>query len=355
MKAIILVGGEGTRLRPLTINRLKSTVPMAGRPFLEYQFALLRRHGVREITLSICHKPELIRKVFGNGKQYGVKLNYAVEIKPLGTGGAIKNAERFVAGREPVAVLNGDELTDWDFSKMAAVHRKHKAIVTIGLTWVEDPSAYGLVLFNAGGQVSRFVEKPSLDEAKSHWINSGLYIFDPAAFAYIPEGVNYSAERELFPDLLNSGQRVWSFTSRNYWKDIGTPAKYHQAHLDILEERLPMLSVGTAWKRKKKIRIGRGCKIHATARLYDPSILGDQCTICAETQVGEFAVLGKKVKIGPRAIVQRSVIWDQVEIGEGTRLTGCVLGSGCRIGRYVTIRPGSVLGDHAVVPDFSQI
>jgi NDP-sugar pyrophosphorylase family protein len=355
MKAIILVGGEGTRLRPLTIHRLKSTVPMVGRPFLEYQFSLLRRHGVKDITLSICHKPEIIKKAFGTGKKYGVQLHYATEQTPLGTAGAIKNAEKFVAGREPVAVLNGDELTDWDFTQMAEVHRKNKAIITIGLSWMNDPSAYGLVLFNSKGRVQRFVEKPSPDEAKSHWINSGLYIFAPEAFAHIPAEISFSAERQLFPNLLNAGQRVWSHTSRKYWKDIGTPAKYLKAHLDILEGRLPMLKTGTIWKKRKHIRVGKACKIHTDAQMFDMCVLDDYCQIDENAQIGEFAVLGKKVHIGPRAVVQRSVLWDQVTLGEGAMVSGCVIGSGCRIGRYAKLKPGTVLGDHAVVPDYSQL
>ncbi|MBN1596550.1 NDP-sugar synthase [candidate division FCPU426 bacterium] len=356
MKAIILVGGEGTRLRPLTLHRLKSMVPMAGRPFLEYQFALLRRHHVREITLSICHKPDLIRRAFGSGKKYGVTLHYATEDKPLGTAGAIKNAERYVAGgREPVAVLNGDELTDWDFTRMAAFHQKHGALITIGLTWIADPTSYGLVLFNSRGRVTRFVEKPSLDEARSHWINSGLYIFNPRAFTLIPEGAAYSAERELFPNVLKQGECVCAYAGRHYWKDIGTPAKYHQAHIDILEGRLPMLPVGTPWRGKHRLRIGRACRLHQTARLYDPGIIGDNCQVGEEAQIGEFAVLGRRVKVEPRAVLQRCVIWDEVVVGEGARLTGCLVGAGCRIGRYAQVSPGAVLGDNAVIPDYSQV
>ncbi|MCK5241773.1 NDP-sugar synthase [bacterium] len=355
MKAIILVGGEGTRLRPLTINRLKSTVPMLGRPFLEYQFSLLRRHGVRDITLSICHKPEIIKKVFGSGNKFGVRLHYATETTPLGTAGAIKNAEKFTAGREPVAVLNGDELTDWDFTQMAAAHKKNKAIITIGLSWIADPSVYGLVLFNSKGRVQRFVEKPSPDEAKSHWINSGLYIFAPEAFTHIPAEVNFSAERQLFPNLLNAGHRVWSYASRKYWKDIGTPAKYLQAHLDILEGRLPMLKMGSIWKKRKHIRVGKACKIHNQAQMFDMCVLADHCQIDENAQIGEFAILGERVHVGPCAMVQRSVLWDNVKIGEGARLSGCVIGSGCRIGRYATIKAGTVLGDQAVVPDYSQV
>jgi len=354
VKAIILVGGEGTRLRPLTIHRLKGTVPMVGRPFLEYQFALLKRHGVRDITLSICHKPELVRKAFGTGSRFGVK-HYATEKTPLGTAGAIKNAQKYVRGAEAVAVLNGDELTDWDFTQMARIHRKNKAMVTIGLSWVADPTAYGLVLFNSRGRVQRFVEKPNMDEVKSHWINSGLYIFDAAVFDAIPVNTNFSAERQLFQNLLNTNERVWAYTSRNYWKDIGTTAKYHQAHMDILENKMRMLPMGKTWKNNKQLRMGKNCRIHPQAMLYAPTVIGDHCAIQTDARIGDLVVMGKNVMVGQRAIIERSVLWDDISIGEGARLTGCVIASGCKIGRYTVIRPNTVLGENAVVPDYSQV
>jgi NDP-sugar pyrophosphorylase family protein len=217
VKAIILVGGEGTRLRPLTLHRLKGTVPMAGRPFLEYQFEFLRRYGVRDVTLSICHMPELVKKTFGNGRRYGLNLHYAVEQKPLGTAGAIKNAERYIAGKEPVVIMNGDILTDLNLEHMQQLHRKNRAVLTIGLTWVEDPSAYGLVHTNTSGRVQRFVEKPDSDEGDNHWINAGVYLFDPSIFSYIPENVNYSAERGLGvyqPSLLDGHWHPGQVSSR---------------------------------------------------------------------------------------------------------------------------------------------
>lgn len=355
MKAIILVGGEGTRLRPLTLNRLKSTVPMANRPFLEYQFALLKRHGVREIALSICHRPAEVHRVFGDGRRFGLTLRYAVERAPLGTAGAIKNAEPLVAGREPVAVLNGDELSDWDFTRMAATHRRHQALITIGLTWVADPSAYGLVQFNRQGRITRFVEKPSLDEGGSHWVNSGLYIFSPEALAFIRRGKPSSAERELFPQLLTGGQRLWAYPSRKYWKDIGTAAKYLQAHCDLLERRLPLLPAGRPWRRAARVQVGPDCRIHPSALLKGPSLLGGGCRVDPEARVGELAVLGDGVRVGRAAQVDRSVIWARTVIGEGARLSGCVLGAGCRIGRFAVLSPGVVLGDGAAVPDYSRL
>ncbi len=355
MKAIILVGGEGTRLRPLTLHSLKSTVPMLGHAFLEYQFAFLRQHGIRDIVLSTCHKPELLRAAFGTGRRYGIKLHYAPESQPLGTAGAIQNAGKFIDRRETVVVLNGDILTNLNLTRMAAVHRGQRSILTIGLTWVEDPSAYGLVQTNKTGRVHRFLEKPSPGEGETHWINSGVYIFDSAVFDRIPEGVSYSSERQLFPELLLAGERVGSFPGRDYWMDIGTPAKYLQAHLDILEGRMFMLPIGSAAKKTPRLYMGKRCRFHPTVEASAPGVLGNDCVVGEEARIGEFSVLGSKVKVGPHAVIQHSVIWDGVDIGEGAKLSGCVICSACRIGRFVTVRPGSVLGQGSIIPDYSVV
>lgn len=355
MQAILLVGGEGTRLRPLTLKRLKSTVPMANRRFLEYPLAYLKQHGVREVVLSVCHKPEWLRKEFGNGRALGMKIHYAVERRPLGTAGAIKNAERFLRSREPVAVLNGDILTQLDLTRMLALHRRQAAVLTLGLTWVDDPSAYGLVLTGRSGQVKRFLEKPGPEEITQNWINAGVYIFNRELFDLIPAGVNVSAERKLFPDLLKQAAPVWGYSSREYWIDIGTPAKYLQAHVDILEGRMLHRPLGKPGKRDSRVWRDHACRIHPGARVLGPVTLGNNCRLEAECQVGELAVLGPQVRVDSGAFVQRSVIWEKVRVGEGARVEGCVVGARSRIGRHAVLRPGTVLGEGSVVPDYSVV
>jgi NDP-sugar pyrophosphorylase family protein len=356
MKAIILVGGEGTRLRPLTLHRLKTMVPMAGRPFMEYQLHLLRQHGVREVVLSICHLPGLIRKAFGTGARYGMKIHYAAEKTPLGTAGAIKNAEKYVdTGKEPVVVVNGDILTDLNLTRMLALHRQRRAKATIALTLVSDPSAYGLVKQDSQHRILNFVEKPGSDEGQSPWVNAGVYLFDPAVFAHIPAGKPYSAERGLFPKLLANGERVWGFASRDYWMDIGTVDRYWQAHMDILEGRMFMLPNGRLWKNHRRIHVGRTCALHASAQVCPGVMIGDNCRIDREARLGELLVLGNRVSVGAQAVLERSVIWDDVAIGEGAKLNGCVVASGARIGRFASIGPGTVLGEKSVVPEYSRI
>ena len=344
MKAIILVGGEGTRLRPLTLHHLKTMVPMAGRPFMEYQLHLLRQHGIREVVLSICHLPGLIRRTFGTGARYGMKIHYAEEKTPLGTAGAIKNAERFVvSGSEPVA------------TQMLALHRRRRAKVTIALTLVSDPSAYGLVKQDAQHRILNFVEKPGSDEGQSPWVNAGVYLFDPAVFAQIQANKPYSAERGLFPKLLANGERIWGFTNRDYWMDIGTLDRYWQASMDILEGRMFMLPSGKVWKHNRRIRVGLACILHPAAHLSPGVLVGNNCRIDSEAHLGELAVLGSRVHVGAQAVLERCVIWDDVTIGEGAHLNGCVVASGARIGRYASLGPGTVLGEKSVVPDYSRI
>lgn len=355
MQAIILVGGEGTRLRPLTVHRLKTMVPMVNRQFLEYQLYWLKQYGITEVVLSICHMPQLIRKTFGDGKRYGVKLHYAEETLPLGTAGAIKHAESFVSGNAPVVVVNGDILTNLNLKKMLAWHNKQRARATLALTLVADPSAYGLIKYDAQQRISSFVEKPSSDEGHSPWVNAGVYIFNPEVFAAIPTGKPYSAERGLFPRLLTEGERVWGFANHDYWMDIGTVERYWQAHMDILEGRMFMLPAGPSRRNYRRTWLGKSCRLHRSVRLGPNVVLGEEGMVAREVRLGESVSIGQRVVINEYAVLERSVIWDDVMVGEGAQLNGCTVGSGTRIGRYVQMRPGVVLGENSHVPDYSRL
>ena len=355
MQAIILVGGEGTRLRPLTLNRLKATVPLLGQPFLAYQFAWLKSYGFSQITLSLCHKSQEIKKIFGTGKKYGVKLNYALEKEPLGTAGAIRNAITTIKSKAPVVVLNGDILTAMNLKQMLLSHKRQKAVLTIALAWVKDPSRYGLVEVKAGKRVKSFLEKPSSNEKDNHWINAGVYILEPEILAEISANTNCSAEREFFPKIITQHKRVFAFPTHNYWLDIGTPAKYLQAHLDILEGKVFKLSRSKNFQYPTKVRLGKKCKIHSTANLYAPTILDQECQVAAESRIGDFSVLGKRVRVGSHVNIERAVILDDVTIAEGARLSDCIIGSGCKIGRFVNVSSGVVLGDNTIISDYSQI
>src|SRR5262245_1844728 len=236
MQAVILAGGEGTRLRPLTLHTPKPVVPIVNRPFLFYQIDVLKRADIKDITLSLSYQPNKIADIFGDGDEYGLKIRYAVEASPLGTAGAYKNAQEHLT--ESTIVFNGDILTDIDIAKVIDYHREKKAAATIVLTPVENPSAYGLVETEADGRVRRFLEKPKPEEITCNTINAGVYVLEPHVLDYIPMGEKYSFEYQLFPALRENKETFYAFTWGGYWLDIGTPQRYLQANDDLLRGRI---------------------------------------------------------------------------------------------------------------------
>lgn len=342
MKAIILVGGQGTRMRPLTDHLPKNIVPLCGAPFLTYQFEYLKRAGVREVALSVGYLPKDIKKVYGTGKKLGIKIHYALEKEPLGTAGAIKNSEKYVKGH-PVVVLNGDILTDIPLTKMIAHHRKQKNIATLGLFRVPDPTAYGLVLLDKKGQIEKFLEKPSPDQVVTDTINAGVYIFEPEVFDHIPVGQNYSAERALFPGFLAARERFGGFVWRGYWQDIGTPRKYLTTQWDVLKGTFPVH--GPYQKKRKGIYLGKGVKMGKGVVLKGPSYIGDGCSLGDGARISPLSVLGPGCKIGKRATITKSLLWEKTEIGDGASLDETVLGRRCRVRKGAMLPKDTVLGD----------
>ena len=346
MKAVILAGGEGTRLRPLTLQVPKPVVPIANVPFLGYQLDLLRRHGISEAVLSLGYRPDKIEAELGDGSRFGVRLRYVVEQSPLGTGGAFKNAEPFLDG--PAVVFNGDILCDFDLTEILRSHRRRAATATLTLTRVDNPSAYGLVETGEDGRVARFLEKPGRDQVTCDTINAGLYVLEPEVLKTIPAGVNTSFERAVFPSLVASGRPVHAHVSPGYWIDIGTPQKYLQAHRDIFEGRFMSPLSGFRFNSAEPPE-PEDC---------DSSIRN--AVIASSAQVGKGArILGSAIdqdcEVGERAIVEGSVLWKGVQVGEGARLRGCILGSGCRIGAGAVVGEGVVLGDDTCVSANSRL
>ncbi len=342
MKAIILVGGLGTRLRPLTDHLPKNIVPLCGVPFLTYQIEMLKKAGVRDVTFSMGYRPAQIRKVYGDGRRHGIRLHYVVEKSPLGTAGAMKNAEKWVKD-DTTVVLNGDILTNLDLSAMILFHRRLKSVATLGLVAVEDPSPFGLVLLDSRNRVTKFLEKPKPEEAVANTINGGVYIFEPEVFDAIPAGVPYSAERALFPQLLQTRTPFHGFVQKCYWQDIGTPEKYLSSQWDVLKGafRIPL-------KLRKGPRgsfLGKGVRLARGAKILGPSLLQDGCALEEGAIVGPCAVLGPKCRVGRNAVVSQSVLWEGVRVGKGVRLERILAGRRCRIGNSTPLAPGTVLAD----------
>lgn len=343
MQALILAGGKGTRLRPLTVYTPKPVVPICNRPFLLYQIDTLRRAGILDITLSLSYQPLKIEQQLGDGSDYGVKLNYTTEPQPMGTAGAYKFAEELI--REPTVVFNGDILTDLDLEAVIRQHHERRATATIVLTPVENPSAYGLVETDREGRVERFLEKPKADEIKVNTINAGTYVLEPQVLDLIPSGENYSFEYGLFPDLLRRAETFYAHIPKKcYWIDIGTPERYRQAHYDLLAGRVGHL----------QLKERRGQFDAATIAEIDAlSMIADDCTIKPGAQIVN-SVLGQGCYIEERARVENSVIWPHTRVGAGAHLSGAIIGRGCHIGRAAQVGPGAVFGDKSSITDYTQ-
>lgn len=354
VKAVILVGGQATRLRPLTTSTPKAMIPVLNVPFLEHVIRHLARHGVSRVVLALQHLAQPVVDYFGDGSRFGTEIVHVVEDGPRGTAGAIKNVEDHLDGR--CLVLNGDIFIDLDFTAMIDFHVKNRAVATIALTPVEDPTAYGLIETGDGGRVSRFLEKPSWDEVTTNMINAGSYVLEPEVLDRIPPDVAVSIERETFPGLVADGRPVYAFVSTGYWMDAGTPEKYLQLHRDLLGGK-------SAWyspRSPNEVTVGEGCAIDATAEITGPALIADGCSIGPDARLTGPVVIGPGCTIGAGSAVEDTVIWQSVRLGarvtvkssivandcilgDGSALEEAVLGDNVTVGRGVRLEPGARL------------
>ncbi|QQS32603.1 MAG: NDP-sugar synthase [Acidobacteriota bacterium] len=344
MQALILAGGRGTRLRPLTVYTPKPIVPMLNRPFVLYQIEMLREAGIYDITLSLSYQPDKIELLLGNGAEHGVSLRYITEPMPMGTGGAYK----FAAGgfRETTIVLNGDILTDLDLKKMVRSHAGKKADATIAVHKVEDPTRYGLVKTDEDGKVVGFIEKPDTDIG-INTINAGIYILEPTILDLIAKDENLSFEYDVFPEILKKRLAFYAFFfKKEYWKDIGTPESYWRAHMDMLEGKLARLREDDA---------GPDAPDVATHASVDKaSVIGKNCTVKPGAVVVN-SVLGEGVLVEERAVVENAVIWPYTRISVAAEIRDSVIGKSCHVGRNASVSSGSVIGDKSTLTDYTRV
>jgi NDP-sugar pyrophosphorylase family protein len=351
MKAIMLAGGKGTRLRPLTIHTPKPIVPIFERPFLHYQLDLLKQvPEIDEVVLSLNYQPRRIEEIFGDGGETGLGIRYVVEPAPLGTGGAVRYAGESL--RESVVVFNGDVLTEVDLGAVIALHRERKAKATIVLTPVENPSAYGLVETDAQGNVSRFLEKPKADEITCDTINAGIYVLEPETFDRIPKDTPWSIERSFFPSLIERQETFVAYVYRGYWIDIGTPEKYMQVHRDVMDGRCRSMhitgTVGQPWISPK-------ARIEAGAVVEGPCYVEEGAIVKAGARIGPYSVIGRQCHVEEHADIERSIVWANTRISQDAVVRRSILGRHCHIGRNVTIDRDAVLGDKSVVTDYTRL
>ena len=325
LTAVILVGGEGTRLRPLTDSVPKSMVPVLNQPFLEHVIAYLKKYGVGHIILTLSYRPEVIQAYFGDGKAIQVPLTYCVEDSPLGTAGAVKNTEPHLDGT--FIVLNGDIFTDLDIADMLSFHRRRKAEATIALTWVDNPCTFGVVETDADGRVRRFIEKPAPDKVTTNWINAGVYILEPEVLEHVPAGSHYMFEKGLFPLLLELGESVYGYQYRGYWLDMGTPGKYLCLNCDLLSSRAGSALIDDV----SKLACDPKAVVHPSARIAASAVIAPKCQIGPGVQIKGPVIIAPGCSIGENAILEEVVLWNGVNIGRGAFLKRCVIGSNARI------------------------
>jgi len=346
---VILAGGQGTRLRPLTLARAKPVVPLLNRPLLAYQLALLRAHGVSDVVLACSYRVDDVRAALGDGGSLGVRLRYAVEDEPLGTGGGVRHAADLSTGT--LFVLNGDVLTDADLTAMRRLHEARGSRATIFLQRVDDPRQFGLVETDADGRLLRFSEKPTAAaQITTNTINAGIYLIDASLLARIPRDRPSSIEREFFPALIAEGIPSYGWCPQAYWRDLGNPAAYRAGHIDLLEgrARMPLSPPG---EHRGGSWIGADGSVAAGAQVIAPSVVGAGVALDRDSRVGPGTVVGDGARVGAGARVEGAVLWERVAVGAGAVLDRCVVGADVKIGARAHVGPEVVLASGAVVAE----
>lgn len=341
MQALILAGGEGTRLRPLTSTVPKPVVPLVDRPFVVYMLDWLKSAGVDRVVMSCGHLAHGVRNVLGDGSHLGVEIRYVEEPRPLGTGGALKHAESLLDDR--FLMLNGDVLTDFDLMAQIAAHERSGAKATLALTPVHDPSNYGLVRTRDNGEVAEFVEKPSADSVDSANVSAGVYVLEKSVLDLLPAGQPASIERDVFPQLISEG--LYGLVVDGYWLDIGTPERYLQATFDILEGSVftnVAARVGSSY-----LSVEHG--VENRGRIIPSALIETGCRIGDGARVGGRVVLERDVSIGENSIVEQAVVLQGAEIGANCLLRNCIVGGGVRIGDNSRIDGLAVIGEGVTI------
>jgi len=350
MKAILLAGGKGTRLRPLTLHTPKPIVPIFDKPFLSYQIGLLKQlPEIDEVILSLNYQPRRLEETLGDGAGLGMKLRYVVEPSPLGTGGAIRYAAQGID--DTLIVFNGDVMTAVDLAAVVRQHQARQAKATIVLTPVDNPSAYGLVECDDDGNVRRFLEKPSADEITCDTINAGIYVLEPGTFDRIPKDTPYSIERAYFPSLVARGETFCAYVERGYWIDIGTPEKYRDVHKDIFDGRCPLGPAGIASGQPV---VSPDARVEAGAVLDGPCFLDAGVVVKAGARIGPYSVLGRSVLVEEDAQVSGAIVWPNARIGHDAVVEGALIGRSCYVGKNAVVGPAAILGDKTTLSDFTR-
>jgi NDP-sugar pyrophosphorylase family protein len=337
LKAIILAGGVGTRLRPLSCTRPKLLFPILNKPLLDWTLERLAETGVNGVTLAVKYMAEAFMQRYGESK-HGMKISYSIEKKPMRTGGAIKYAEELIGYEEPFLVLNGDIFTTIDYTALLKKHEEKNAVATIALYRVEDPSRYGTVKLTEENRVTQFIEKAPPGKAPSNLINAGIYVLDPEIFSYIPAGRPVSIEHEIFPKLAEEG-KLFGYEFKEIWIDIGKPGDYLRANRVMLDAE------------PKKRLFGKDANLGEEAEFSDPVMVDSGVNIGQNSKVGPYAIIGKDTVLGRNVHLENSVVFPEATISDHASVRGAVIGEGATIGRGAEIMEGCVIGDYVTIRD----
>src|SRR5438045_1295503 len=351
MKAVVMAGGEGSRLRPLTSNMPKPLVPVAGRPIMEHILLHLRRYQLRDVVATVQYLGASIRNYFGDGSEQGVALSYSVEDSPLGTAGSVMLARQQL--NEPFVVISGDSLTDIDLGAAARFHRERKAIATIVLKPVPNPLEYGVVVVDEGGAVQRFIEKPSWGEVISDLANTGIYILDPSVFDFFRPGAVTDWSGDVFPKLLKEGEHVSGWIADGYWEDVGSHSAYVKANFDCLEGKVKVQLPGdrvadTVW-------IHPDAEVFSGARIDGPALIGAGAKVRAGAWVNGPAVIGAYTTIDSGVKISNSIVWDHSYIGLNSRLRGSAVCRSVPLKNGCLLEEGSVIGSEVTIGAASTV
>ncbi|MDQ6928510.1 MAG: sugar phosphate nucleotidyltransferase, partial [Actinomycetota bacterium] len=351
MKAVIMAGGEGTRLRPLTSNQPKPLMPLVNRPMMEHIVRLLKQHGFDDIVVTVAFLPQTIRSYFGDGEEFGVRMVYATEETPLGTAGSVGNAKDELD--ETFLVISGDVLTDIDLSALVQVHKDKGAMATIALKSMENPLEFGIVITHDDGSIERFLEKPTWGQVFSDTVNTGIYVLEPGIFDHIPEGKSVDFSSDVFPQLLEEGKPLFGHVAEGYWEDVGTLDAYVKAHQDVLDGKVELDVPG--FRVADGVWLGEGAEVDPKAKVEGPVVIGDHCRVEAGAELREYTVLGANVIVRADAFLERSVVHDNAYISQGVRLRGSVVGRSSDLRDYARCEEGVVLGDECFVGEHAVI
>ena len=351
MKAVVMAGGEGTRLRPLTSNQPKPMVSIVGKPCMEHIVELLRRHDFRDVVVTLAFMPQAIRSYFGDGETLDMNISYSVEESPLGTAGSVRQAVG--EGDEPLLVISGDALCDIDLTSLIAFHRDRKAAVTIALKSVENPLEFGIVVTDEEGRIERFLEKPSWGQVFSDTINTGIYVIEPEVLRHVPAGEPYDFSKQLFPLLLEMGRPLYGFVADGYWQDVGDLGQYAQANFDALDglvqlEIPGLLLRGNVW-------LSASAEVDDLDAIEGPAFVGNYCRILPGATVAPYSVLSANVTLRERARTGRSVIDTLTQVGRSALIEGAIVGRSCDIRSHVRIHEGVAIGDEVTIGDQSTV